>query len=246
MHAADVPQVSVEEDMAETLECRRRRFDHVRYFGPQNHGTGREHPANSTFETRERRLCLSFGPARWRRHRRPMPRPSSRTSRATERQRLQREIIDKFPNVQIFDVADIVATVQKLVNNFVLAISFVGSFVILSGILILIGSVALTKSQRIYENAILKTLGAHAGRHLRRYLLAEYGLLGLLSGLIGAGFAVLLSFAVSRYILDIKWEFAPFLMVAGVVVTTLLVMVVGAAASFDVLFRKPLATLRSQ
>ena len=63
---------------------------------------------------------------------------------ATERQRLQREVLDKFPNVQIFDVADIIAAVNKLVNNFVIAISFVGSFVLLSGILILIGSVALT------------------------------------------------------------------------------------------------------
>jgi predicted lysophospholipase L1 biosynthesis ABC-type transport system permease subunit len=44
-------------------------------------------------------------------------------------------------------------TIQKLVNNFVLAISFVGSFVILSGILILIGSIALTKIARVYENA---------------------------------------------------------------------------------------------
>ena len=50
---------------------------------------------------------------------------------------------------------EIIAAVDKLVSNFVIAISFVGSFVLLSGILILIGSVALTKSQRIYENAIL-------------------------------------------------------------------------------------------
>ena len=77
-----------------------------------------------------------------------------------ERAKLQRNIVDQFPNVQIFDVAEIVAAVQKLINNFVLAISFVGSFVILSGMLILIVSIALTKSQRIYENAILKTLDA--------------------------------------------------------------------------------------
>ena len=86
---------------------------------------------------------------------------------ATDRQRLQREILDQFPNVQIFDVADIIAAVNRLVNNFVIAISFVGSFVLLSGILILIGSVALTKSQRIYENAILKTLGANRVTLLR-------------------------------------------------------------------------------
>ncbi len=164
---------------------------------------------------------------------------------AVERAKLQRTIIDRFPNVQIFDVADIVAAVQKLVNNFVLAISFVGSFVILSGILILIGSIALTKSQRIYENAILKTLGAKRPT-LAAILLAEYGLLGFLAGIIGATFAAALSFAVSRYIFDIDWEFDYWLILSGILITTVLVMFIGVVASFDVLFRKPLATLRSQ
>ncbi len=164
---------------------------------------------------------------------------------ATERQRLQRDLLEKFPNVQIFDVADIIAAVQKLINNFVLAVSFVGSFVILSGILILIGSIALTKSQRIYENAILKTLGTKR-LTLSTILLAEYGLLGILAGLIGAGFAVLLSFAVSNYVLNIDWEFDPVLTVMGVIITAVLVTFVGVVASFDVLFRKPLSTLRAQ
>jgi len=164
---------------------------------------------------------------------------------ATERQRLQREILNMFPNVQIFDVADIVSAIQRLVSNFVLAVSFVGSFVILSGILILIGSIALTKSQRIYENAVLKTLGAKRPT-LAGILFAEYGLLGILAGIIGSGFAVLLSFGVSRYILEIDWQFDPFLTISGILITALLVMIVGGIASFDVLFRKPLATLRTQ
>lgn len=164
---------------------------------------------------------------------------------ATERQRLQRDVVDKFPNVQIFDVADIIAAVNRLVNNFVIAISFVGSFVLLTGILILIGSVALTKSQRIYENAILKTLGAKR-RTLGIILLTEYGLLGLLAGLIATGFALSLSYAVTKYLMNIDWEFNVWLTVGGIFVTMLIVTFVGAAASFDVLFRKPLATLRSQ
>ena len=163
----------------------------------------------------------------------------------TERQRLQREVLDTYPNVQIFDVADIVAAVQRLVNNFVLAISFVGSFVLLTGILILIGSVALTKSQRIYENAVLKTLGANR-RTLATILFAEYSLLGLLSGIIATTFAVSLSYVVSRYLMEIDWQFDAITAFVGVLVTTVLVTIVGVAASFDVLFRKPLATLRSQ
>jgi putative ABC transport system permease protein len=163
---------------------------------------------------------------------------------ATDRQRLQREVLDQFPNIQIFDVADILAAINRLVNNFVIAISFVGSFVLLSGILILIGSVALTKSQRIYENAILKTLGANR-RTLAAILIAESGLLGLLAGIIATAFAVSMSYIVSRYLMDIEWEFDPVLFAAGIALTALIVTAVGVTASFDVLFRKPLGTLRA-
>jgi len=166
-------------------------------------------------------------------------------SPATDRQRLQREVIDQFPNVQIFDVADILETVQRLINNFVLAVSFVGSFVMLSGILILMGSIALTKSQRVYESAILKTLGADR-KTLSGMLVAEYLLLGFLAGSIGAVFATALSFVVSRYLMNIEWEFQPVLTIIGIGVTTAIVTLVGVIGSFDVLFRKPLATLRSQ
>ncbi len=162
-----------------------------------------------------------------------------------DRDRLQKSVLDRFPNVQIFDVDDIISTVNKLINNFVIAVSFVGSFVLLSGIMILIGSVALTKSQRIYENAIMKTLGTRR-RTLSAILIAEYGLLGLIAGLIATGFATALSYVVCVYLMDIEWSPDPVVTAAGVFVTAALVTIVGVAAGFDVLFRKPLATLRSQ
>ena len=164
---------------------------------------------------------------------------------ATDRQRLQRDALAAFPNVQIFDVADILSAVQRLVNNFVLAVTFVGSFVVLSGILILIGSIALTKSQRVYENAVLKTLGARRFT-LATILIAEYGVLGLLAGIIGALFALAMSYAVSSFVFDIDWVFNYGLYLAGIAATCLIVTAVGTVVSFDVLFRRPLATLRSQ
>jgi putative ABC transport system permease protein len=109
----------------------------------------------------------------------------------------------------------------------------------------LIGSVSLTKSQRIYENAVLKTLGAQR-KTLLTILFAEYGILGMLAGIIGSFFATLLSFGVSKWILNIQWEFDWKLMILGIFVTMFLVVFFGILASFDVLFRKPLATLRGQ
>ncbi len=46
----------------------------------------------------------------------------------------------------------------------VLGISIVGGIALFSGILILIGAVAMTKFQRVYEAAILRTLGATTRR----------------------------------------------------------------------------------
>ena len=56
----------------------------------------------------------------------------------------------------------------------------------------------------------------------------------------------LLCFSIFKYLFKIDWEFDFTLIILGVSITAVLVMLVGAIASFDVLFRKPLATLRSQ
>ncbi|HZH35344.1 MAG TPA: FtsX-like permease family protein, partial [Pyrinomonadaceae bacterium] len=164
---------------------------------------------------------------------------------AAERAALQRSLVNKFPNVSVIDTADVITAIKKLLNNIALAVSFLGLFVAFSGVLILIGSIALTKFQRVYENAILKTLGARRAS-LLAILLAEYLVLGLAAGIIGAAAANGLSYAVARYVLQIKWHFEPNLMLLGLLVTTLLVTLVGAISSLDVLLRKPLATLRSQ
>jgi len=160
------------------------------------------------------------------------------------RGRFERALVDRFPNVSVIDVADIVRSVGRIVANITLAVSFIGGFVLLSGTLILVGSIAMTKFQRVYEAAVLKTLGA-SRRMLLSILLAEYALLGLVAGLVGAAAASALSYAVSRHVFDIDWRFTPSVSLAGVLLTTLLVCLVGALSSLDVLTRKPLATLRS-
>jgi putative ABC transport system permease protein len=162
-----------------------------------------------------------------------------------ERSRFQRAVVDKYPNVSVIDVVDIVRAVERIVKNITLAVSFVGAFVLLSGGLILTGSLAMTKFQRIYEVAVLKTLGAKR-KMLLKILLAEYGLIGLVAGVIGSSAAVGLSYVTSRFVFEIPWSFTPVVNFGGVGATIILVTVVGALATFDVLTRKPLVTLRAQ
>jgi predicted lysophospholipase L1 biosynthesis ABC-type transport system permease subunit len=77
-------------------------------------------------------------------------------------------------------------------------------------------------------------------------LLLEYGVLGLLAGLIGSVGAVALTWGVSRFALEIPWRIFVFEHVSGVILTGLLVAVIGVASSLDVLRHKPLATLRAE
>jgi putative ABC transport system permease protein len=143
------------------------------------------------------------------------------------------------------DVLDIIEIARNLVQNVSLAVSFVGGFIFLSGLLILIGSIAMTKFHRLYESAILKTLGAQ--RRLIIYtIVVEYGVLGLLAGLLGSSSAIALTWVISKYILRISWHFTPAVNMTGVGATLVLVTVVGVLSSWDVMIKKPLGILRSE
>ena len=161
------------------------------------------------------------------------------------RSRLQSALVDAAPNVSVIDGREILATIKSVVDNVTLAVTVVGSLVVFSGLLILTGAVAMTKFRRVYEAAIFKTLGA-TRQLIATVLVIEYGLLGLLAGGIGAGSAVGLSWAISRYALDIPFKPLLGMSAMGVVVTAVLVAVIGVISSWEVLQRKPLLTLRAE
>ncbi len=167
--------------------------------------------------------------------------PEDATARAT----FQRDLVAQFPNVSAIDVREIMATVQSILDNVTLAISIVGGIALTSGVLILIGAVAMTKFQRVYEAAILRTLGAST-RLLGTTLALEYSTLGLLAGVIGAVGALALSWAACRWVFHIEWQPATLVLTVGALLTALLVGVIGVLASADVLRKKPLATLRAE
>ena len=161
------------------------------------------------------------------------------------RSQFQRELVNRFPNISVIDVLDIIAAVRKVVDNITTIVTFVGGFIFLSGLLILIGSIAMTKYHRLYEAAILKTLGARK-KLIITITLVEYAVLGLLAGLIGSLAAIALTWAISKYALEIPWSFTPSINFAGIGATLLLVTVIGILSSWDVMIKKPLGILRAE
>jgi putative ABC transport system permease protein len=171
----------------------------------------------------------------------PLKGPAGPDARA----RLQHDLVEAFPNVSVIDFREILVTVRDVMAKVTLAVSVVGGLVLLSGALILVGAVAMTKFQRVYEAAVFKTLGANT-RTIARMLLLEYGVLGLLAGAVGSLGAVALTWGVSRWALDIPWRVFVGEHLGGVAATAALVAVIGVLSSLDVLRHKPLATLRAE
>ena len=158
---------------------------------------------------------------------------------------LQRDLVARFANVSVIDVFEVAKTVERVLANVTLGVTVVGAVALLSGLLIVVGAVAMTKFERLHDAAVFKTLGA-TSRTMAAMLCVEYGALGLLAGLVGASGSAVLSWAVARYVLDIRWWPSPGTAAVGVAATAVVVAVVGVAASLDVLRRKPLSILRAE
>jgi putative ABC transport system permease protein len=164
---------------------------------------------------------------------------------AAQRGKFTHDLVVRFPNVSVIDLRELLESVRKVFQVVTVAIDVVGSLVILTGGLILAGAVAVTKFQRVYEAAIFKTLGA-SSRAIAAMLMVEYGLLGTIAGAVGSFAALTLVWGVSRYALDIPWHPVLHENVVSTVATSLLITIIGVAASADVLKRKPLAALRAE
>ena len=164
---------------------------------------------------------------------------------ASSRANLQREISEKHPNVSIIDGLDILSTVRRVLDYVTLAITVVGAIALFSGGLILIGSVAMTKFQRMYSTAIFRTLGANT-KALTTILILEYGVLGIIAGTVGSFGALLLTWVLVNQVFDLTWLPVLSEHLVGIVLTAVIVCVVGVFSNLDVLKRKPLAILRAE
>ena len=156
---------------------------------------------------------------------------------------LQREVVNRFPNVSSIDLTAIKRTVDKIVGKVSLAIRFMALFSLAVAIPVLFSAVSATRRERVREGVLLKTLGATRGQ-IARILLAEYSLLGLMGGLTGMLLSLAGGWAVVRYIFKTPFApaFAPVVGIAAAIVG--LTLLIGLLAGRDVFKETPIAALR--
>ena len=158
---------------------------------------------------------------------------------------LQNAVVAAFPNVTAIPLRDVLERVAAVLADIGVAVRLVAVFTLGAGVVVMAGALAATRSQRLYESVVLRTLGATRGVVARAFAV-EYGLLGAAAGVGGTVLATVLAWAVVHWVLDAPWSFDATPLVLGLAATIALAQAVGFLVTFRLLGQKPLPVLRRE
>jgi len=152
--------------------------------------------------------------------------------------------VQRFPNVSVIDLSAIIAQFQKITDQVSRAVEFVFLFAIAAGLVVLFAAISSTQDERIFEGAILRTLGA-SRRQLAIMQLAEFLAIGLLAGTIAAAGAVGTAAVLSDRVLGVPYEVNWLLPVVGLLVGAVGVALAGLLGTRRAVDSPPLQTIRA-
>jgi len=154
------------------------------------------------------------------------------------------QLARRFPSVSIFDIDDLLARVRAVVDKAVFAVQSVFVFTVFAGLTVLLAAVQSSRDERRFESAMLRTLGA-SRKVVLQGVLAEFTVLGLLSGLLASVGASIAGYFVATRVLALPYGFDPSVWALGLIGGAALVVFSGWLATRSVVNQPPLATLRA-
>jgi len=152
-------------------------------------------------------------------------------------------LVRQFPNVTLIDVDAVMQRVRGIIDRVALAVEFIFLFTILAGLAVLYAAIQANQDERRYENAVLRTLGAKR-RTLLLGLLAEFSMLGALSGSLAGLSATTLAWLLAEIVFGFDYRFDITVALTGIVSGTLIVVIAGMLGTRSVLSHPPMKTLR--
>lgn len=159
--------------------------------------------------------------------------------------RLQSSIVESYPNVSSIDLKLILTVFDAIYSRISFVLEFMALFSILTGVIVLISAVTVSRFQRISESVLLKTLGASRAQVVK-ILFIEYLFLGLFAAAAGILLALASAWLLSFFVF--QTTFTPpigALLIATVLVTGLTV-IVGMINSRGIYAKPPLEVLRAE
>jgi putative ABC transport system permease protein len=157
--------------------------------------------------------------------------------------RFQQALVQRFPNISIIDLALVLKVIDDLFSKIGFVIRFMAGFSILTGLVVLISSVLISKYQRLQESVLLRTLGA-SRKQIFAITALEYFFLGAMASLTGIILALISSWALATF--TFETEFRPDLLPVLILflLVSALTVFIGLLNSRGILSKSPLEVLR--
>lgn len=156
---------------------------------------------------------------------------------------LLRRLVRAFPSSSVIETGGLLREARALLTQMSLAILAAASVTVLAGIAVLLGAIAAARSSRIYDNVILRVLGA-SRKQLLLLQLAEYGLLAAMLALVALALGSALGWIIVTQLFEFAW-LPDWRVVLGVLVAGLaLVLAFALSGSLPMLRARPASALR--
>ena len=169
----------------------------------------------------------------------------SRFETVEESASYQRQVVQRFPNISIIDLNLIVSTLSEILEKVSMVIRFMALFSMVTGAIVLLGSIATTRFQRMRESVLLRTIGARK-KQIFRIQALEFTLLGLLAGTVGVSLGMSFSAILAWQAFDTVTVIEPgpaLLILTGVCAAT---VIIGLMNIREVVRQPPLVILRKE
>ncbi len=154
------------------------------------------------------------------------------------KRRLLIDLVRQFPNVTVIEVDALITKVRQIMDRAVAGMEYVFALTLTAGLLVLFAALQSTLPERRYESALLRTLGAGRLRLLQG-LVAEFMLLGTISGFLAATTAAGIGMVIGQRLFNLTYSPEPLLWLTGMVVGGVGIAAAGVAGSWQVIRQPP-------
>lgn len=156
---------------------------------------------------------------------------------------LAKAVLARFPGASVIAVSDVIAQLRTILAQMAQAILVVASVAVVSGVVVLTSAVVASRQSRLYESAILKTLGATRAQILGAQAL-EYAMLAAIVSLVALGLGGAAGWFVITRVFSFSWS--PDWLIIGATLAggACVTLGVALAASAPLLSARPATLLR--
>ncbi|MBL8520057.1 MAG: FtsX-like permease family protein [Betaproteobacteria bacterium] len=153
------------------------------------------------------------------------------------------DLIRTYPNLSVIDMSAIMNQVKTISEQVAGAVSFVFLFALFAGVVVLYAAIASTQDERLYDAAVMRTLGARRGQ-IRAMQAAEFVAIGALAGGVASLGALAVSALIAERVINVPYEMNAWIPLIGVGLGGLGIALAGLIGTRKALDAPPLATIR--